>query len=102
VNAHKDVSQRLVNAYVKTLKWMSSHSADEIAAKMPPDYLAGNKDLYVSALKNQLQIFGTDCKMPSGGPETVLKVEQNYVANFKGKTADLSKTYTNEFANKAS
>src|SRR5438270_10657450 len=48
VNAHKDVSQRLVNAYVKTLKWMSSHSADEIAAKMPPDYLAGNKDLYVS------------------------------------------------------
>ena len=102
VNAHKDVSQRLVNAYVKTLKWMTSHSADEIAAKMPPDYLAGNKDLYVSALKNQLQIFGTDCKMPSGGPETVLKVEQNYVANFKGKTADLSKTYTNEFANKAS
>ena len=102
VNGHKDVAQRLVNAYVKTLKWMHSHTADEIAAKMPPDYMAGNKDLYVNALKGQLQIFGTDCKMPAGGPETVLKIEQNYVSSFKGKTADLTKTYTNDFANKAS
>jgi NitT/TauT family transport system substrate-binding protein len=102
VSSHKDTAQRLVNAYVKTLKWMHSHTADEIAAKMPADYMAGDKALYVSALKGQLEIFGTDCKMPVGGPETVLKIEQNYVASFKGKTADLSKTYTNDFANKAS
>jgi NitT/TauT family transport system substrate-binding protein len=102
VSSHKDISQRLVNAYVKTLKWMHSHTADEIAAKMPADYMAGDKTLYVSALKGQLEIFGTDCKMPAGGPETVLKIEQNYVASFKGKTADLSKTYTNDFASKAS
>jgi NitT/TauT family transport system substrate-binding protein len=102
VSSHKDVTQRLVNAYVKTLKWMHSHTADEIAAKMPADYMAGNKDLYVSALKGQLEIFGTDCKMPTGGPETVLKVEQNYVSSFKGKNADLGKTYTNDFASKAS
>jgi NitT/TauT family transport system substrate-binding protein len=101
VDAHKDTVQRLVNAYTKTLKWMHSHTADEIAAKMPADYYAGNKDLYVSALKNQLQIFGSDCKMPTGGPETVLKVEQNFVSKMKGKTADLSKTYTNTFANAA-
>ncbi len=101
VAAHKDVTQRLVSAYVKTLKWMHSHSAEEIAAKMPSDYYAGDKALYVSALKNQLAIFGTDCKMPQGGPENVLKIEQSFVSKFKGKTADLSKTYTNEFANKA-
>jgi len=97
----KDVTQRLVNAYAKTLKWMHAHTAAQIADQMPADYYAGSKDLYVSALQNQLQIFGTDCKMPAGGPETVLKVEQNYVSCFKGKTADLSKTYTNDFAAKA-
>jgi NitT/TauT family transport system substrate-binding protein len=102
VSGHKDVTQRLVNAYVKTLKWMHAHTAAQIADRMPADYYAGNKDLYVSALQNQLQIFGTDCRMPAGGPETVLKVEQNYVSSFKGKTADLSKTYTNDFAAKAS
>ena len=101
VNSNKDVAQRLVNAYVKTLKFIHSHTAAEIAAKMPADYMAGNKDLYISALQNQLSIFGTDCRMPAGGPETVLNILQKYVSSFKGKTANLSQTYTNEFADKA-
>jgi NitT/TauT family transport system substrate-binding protein len=102
VAAHKDTTQHLVNAYVKTLRWMKSHTAAEIADKMPADYYAGDKVAYVAALKNQLSIFGSDCKMPQGGPETVLKIDQDFVASMKGKTADLSKTYTNEFAGKAS
>jgi NitT/TauT family transport system substrate-binding protein len=102
VNSNKDAAQRLVNAYVKTLKYIHSHTAAEIAAKMPADYYAGNQALYVSALQNQISIFGTDCKMPAGGPETVMKIQQAYVPSFKGKTANLSETYTNEFANKAS
>lgn len=104
VNSHKDAVQRMVNAYTKTMKFIHSHTAAEIAAKMPADYYAGNKDLYVQALQNQLAIFNTGCAMPSDGPATVLKVEQNYVQNMKGKASniDLSKTYTNDFANKAS
>jgi sulfonate transport system substrate-binding protein len=102
VAAHKDATQRLVNAYVKTLKWMHTHTAAQIADKMPADYYAGNKDLYVQALQNQLQIFGTDCKMPPAGADNVYKIEQNFVSKFKGKSADLSKTYTNDFAAKAS
>jgi NitT/TauT family transport system substrate-binding protein len=101
VNSHKDVAQRLVNAYVKTLKFIHSHTAAEIADKMPPAYFANDKALYVAALQNQLQIFGTDCKMPAGGPETVMSIQQKYVPSFKGKTSNLSETYTNEFADKA-
>jgi NitT/TauT family transport system substrate-binding protein len=41
VNAHKDTVQKLVNAYVATLKWIAGHSAMEIAEQMPPDYYAG-------------------------------------------------------------
>ena len=81
---------------------MKAHTASEIADKMPADYLVPSKELYVAALQNQLSIFGTDCKMPAAGPATVLKVEQNYVSSFRGKNANLSETYTNEFANKAS
>ena len=102
VNSNKDVAQRLVNAYVKTLKWMHSHSASEIADKMPPDYYAGDKASYVSDLQSQLAIFGTDCKMPAGGAETVQKIQQQFVASYKGKSANLSETYTNDFADKAS
>jgi NitT/TauT family transport system substrate-binding protein len=102
VDSNKDVAQRLVNAYVKTLKFIHSHTAAEIADKMPAGYYAGNKDLYVTALQNQLSIFGTDCRMPAGGPETVMKIQQDYVPSFKGKTSNLSETYTNQFADNAS
>lgn len=101
VNAHKDVVQRLVNAYVKTLKWINTHSAAEIADKMPADYYAGNKDLYVTALQNQKAIFSADGTMPSDGPATVLGIEQQIGKVKSGQTIDLSQTYTNQFANSA-
>lgn len=101
VNAHKDVVQKVVNAYVKTLKWIHTHTAEEIAAKMPADYYAGNKDLYVTALKSQLSIFSPDGKMPDGGPQSVLTIENQTNKDVAGKQIDLTKTFTNEFTDKA-
>jgi hypothetical protein len=40
--------------------------------------------------------------MPAGGPETVQKIQQQFVSSYKGQSANLSQTYTNEFADKAS
>ncbi len=102
VNSHKDVVQKLVNAYVKTLKWMQTHTAAEIADKMPADYYAGNKALYVTALQNQMAIFSPDGSMPSGAPQSVLNVEQQSNLISQGQQIDLSLTYTNEFTSKAS
>lgn len=102
VNAHKDVVQRLVNAYAKTLKWIGAHSPDEIAAKMPTDYYAGDKTLYVTALQNQKAIFSPDGTMPSDGPPTVLGIEQQIGKVKAGQNIDLSQTFTNQFASAAS
>ena len=101
VNSHKDVVQKLVNAYVQTLKWMHTHTAAEIADKMPADYYAGDKALYVTALQNQMAIFSPDGSMPSGAPQSVLNTE--YQSNLipKDKQIDLNATYTNEFVSKA-
>jgi len=38
----------------------------------------------------------------SATPETVQKIQQQFVSSYKGKSANLSETYTNDFANKAS
>ena len=72
--SHKADATRLAHAFAKTLNFIATHSADEIAAKMPKDYYANNKDLYVAALKASLPMFTKDGKMPADGPETVLKV----------------------------
>src|SRR6266513_5461106 len=102
VNSHKDAVQKLVNAYVKTLKWIHAHTAAEIADKMPADYYAGNKSLYVTALQNQLAIFSPDGLMPAGAPQSVLNIEQQSNLVPQGTNIDLNLTYTNEFVSKAS
>ncbi|MFD4609774.1 ABC transporter substrate-binding protein [Streptomyces sp. NPDC088337] len=101
VNSHKETVQKLANAFVKTLKWMSTHSADEIAAKMPADYSQGNKTLYAEAIKSTLPMFTNDGVMPQNGPETVEKVLKAFNPNIQKHDVDLSKTYTTEFVEKA-
>lgn len=102
VNSHKATVQKLVNAYVKTMKWMHTHTAAQIADMMPADYYAGDKAAYVAALQNQMGIFSPDGVMPTGGPEFVLTTEQQTNTSVQGKQIDLTKTYTNEFVNAAS
>lgn len=99
LNGHKDDAAKLARAFVKTLKFIKTHSATEIADKMPKDYYGNNKALYVQALENSLPMYSADGKMPVGGPETVLSVLSGFNPNVKGKHIDLSKTYTNEFVN---
>lgn len=101
VNGHKETVQKLANAFVKTLKWMSTHSASEIAAKMPADYSQGNKTLYATAIQSTLPMFTKDGVMPVDGPETVEKVLKAFNPNIKNAKVDLSKTYTTEFVKKA-
>ncbi|MEU3983112.1 ABC transporter substrate-binding protein [Streptomyces sp. NPDC026672] len=101
VNGHKDTVQKLANAFVKTLKWMSTHDADAIAAKMPADYSQGDKKLYAESIKSTLPMFTDDGVMPQGGPETVEKVLKAFNPNIKNADVDLAKTYTTEFVEKA-
>jgi NitT/TauT family transport system substrate-binding protein len=101
VTAHKDTVQKLVNAYVETLQWIQSHTADQITAKMPADYYAGTgRDAYVAALSSEKGIYNPTGVMPADGPPVCLNVLAANPA-VKGKTIDLSKTYTDEFVKQA-
>ncbi|MER5652040.1 ABC transporter substrate-binding protein [Streptomyces sp. NPDC002131] len=101
VNGHKETVQKLADAFVKTLRWMSTHSASEIAAKMPADYSQGDKKLYAEAIQSTLPMFTKDGVMPKNGPETVEKVLKAFNPNIQNADVDLSKTYTTEFVDKA-
>jgi NitT/TauT family transport system substrate-binding protein len=101
VNSHKDVTQKLVNAYVETLKWIHTHTAAQIADKMPADYYAGNKAGYITALQNQLGMFSPDGLMPVNGPQVVLNIEYQTGQIPQGKQIDIATTYTNEFVQNA-
>ncbi|MCF3173068.1 ABC transporter substrate-binding protein [Streptomyces sioyaensis] len=100
VNSHKETVHKLANAFVKTLTWMSTHTAEQIAAKMPADYAQGGKKLYAQAIKDTLPMFTKDGVMPADGPATVERVLKSFNPNLKNATVDLKKTYTTEFVKK--
>ena len=101
LDGHRDEAQKLANALVKTMHWIADHSADDIASEMPKDYYVGDKALYVKGLSDGKAMFTPDGRMPADGPETVLKVLSSFSRNLKGKTVDLSKTYTTTFVDAA-
>jgi NitT/TauT family transport system substrate-binding protein len=97
IAAHKRGVQKLVNAFVRALQYIQTHSAEDIAAQMPVEYFAGDRDLYVKALAAGKGMFTPDGRMPASGPATVLKILSIANKNVQGKNIDLSKTYSSEF-----
>ncbi|WP_293225094.1 ABC transporter substrate-binding protein [Ottowia sp.] len=95
--SHKEQATKLAHAFAKTMQYLHTHSAEEIADKMPRDYYGNDKAMYVAAIKSSLPMFTTDGRMPEGGPETVLKVLSTFKPQVKAKNIDLSKTYTNAY-----
>jgi len=40
IKQNPETAQRLVNAFVRTMRWVNAHSAEEIAAQLPESYFA--------------------------------------------------------------
>jgi NitT/TauT family transport system substrate-binding protein len=101
IEKNPKAAQGLTNAIVNTLKWIRTHTPEEIMAKMPPELVGADKALYLAALKNTLPMFSETGKMDPKGAKAVLDVfSQSSEAVAKAKI-DLSKTYTNRFVDAA-
>src|SRR5712671_5671139 len=97
IAAHPKETQALTNAILATLKWIHSHTAEEIMAKMPDGLVGADKALYLAALKNTIPMYSTTGKMDPKGAQAVLDVFSQSSPEVKNAKIDLSKTYTNKF-----
>jgi len=101
IKAHPKEVQAMTNAMVATLKWIHSHSAEEIADKMPPELVGKDKATYIAALKNTIPMYSSDGKMDPKGAEAVLAVFSQSSPEVKNAHIDLAQTFTNSFAEQA-
>jgi NitT/TauT family transport system substrate-binding protein len=101
INQHPKETQALTNAMLATLKWIHSHSAEEIMEKMPANLVGGDKAGYLAALKNTIPMYSTDGKMDPKGAEAVLSVFSVGSPDVAKAGIDVTKTYTNAFVEKA-
>ena len=101
IAAHPKETQALTNAILATLKWIHSHTPEEIMAKMPEGLVGADKALYLAALKNTIPMYSTTGKMDPKGAQAVLDVFSQSSPEVKNAKIDLSKTYTNKFVEAA-
>ncbi len=101
VKSHEKEAQALTDAIVNTLKWIHAHSPEDVMAKMPPELVGKNKELYLAALKSTIPMYSQTGAMDPKGAAAVLAVFSEGSPAVAKANIDVSKTYTNSFVERA-
>jgi NitT/TauT family transport system substrate-binding protein len=101
VASHEKEVQALTNAMLNTLAWIHAHSPEDIMAKMPPEMVGKNKELYLAALKNTIPMYSETGKMDPKGADAVLAVFTESSPEVAKANVDVAKTFTNKFVEQA-
>ena len=88
LRANRDTAARLARAIVRTLNWMHTHSAQEIAAKTPKALRGEDDALFVEALTNSMSMFSTDGVMTADGAAAVRVLLAESMEKVRGATID--------------
>jgi NitT/TauT family transport system substrate-binding protein len=102
VKSHEDAAQKVVDALVATMHWISSHSATDIANKLPAEFVQNStitKAQYIAGLNTDKAQFLPDGIMPAGGPKVIFAMEKALGVD-TSKVA-ISGTFTNKYAQAA-
>ena len=94
--------QALTTAMVRALRWLQKATPDEVAAVVPPEYLLGDRALYLTALQKLRPTYSKD------GRISRVLVKNSYEVLLKSNAAVrrapvlwLEQTYTNAFVEQA-
>jgi ABC-type nitrate/sulfonate/bicarbonate transport systems, periplasmic components len=102
VKSHQDAAQKVVDALVATMHWINTHSAADIANKLPSDFVQNatiSKDQYIAGLTTDKGQFLPDGIMPAGGPKVIFDMEKTLGVDTS--KISISGTFTNKYAEAA-
>ena len=99
VKSNPEIAQHLADAFVRTLKYINSHTPEEILAVIPVEISGKDRVTYLKVLKEAIPMFANDGTMPVDGAEKEWRVLSEF--NPKYKAVKLELTYTNKFADEA-
>jgi NitT/TauT family transport system substrate-binding protein len=102
VRANPNTVQALTNAMVRALKWIQTTTPEQLAATVPPEYVLGDKSLYLEAFQRSRPTYSADGLIPEEGVKHTHKVlaERNPDVR-NASAAALEQTYDNRFTKKA-
>ena len=101
IEKNPQTTQRLVNAFVKTLKWLETAKPEDVAATVPEEYYLGDKPLYLTAVQNSLESYSRSGIIPMIGMQSVLDMLRQLDPEMKEAKVDLAATFNDRFVRQA-
>lgn len=97
IAAHPEVTQKLANAFVRTLKFINRHSVDEISRLVPE--MSSGPNQPPAVLREGVKMFATDGRMPGEAAYAQARVIAAQFPEYKD--AKIAETFTNAFVDVA-
>lgn len=105
VNAHRQEAQDVVDALVATLHYIATHSAAQIAAHMPAQYVTEgvSRATYISSLAADKSQFMPTGLMPAGAPQLAVAIDRaaGVLTAAQAAHIDYATTYTDKYVKAA-
>lgn len=92
-----ETARKLARAIKRALDFVHSHSGAEVAAKMPPEYSAGDAAVYAQAIDAAKSAFSPDGRIATDGAEAVYGVLRQFTPEIANAEIDVAKTFTNDY-----
>jgi NitT/TauT family transport system substrate-binding protein len=97
LKANPNLAHSLARAIKRTLAWLQSHTAEDIAGQIPAHLKGEDAVLYTEAVRKLLPWYSRDGMMPRDGVELLHQVVATSVEKVRSAKVDVSRLYTNEF-----
>ena len=94
-------TQRLVNSFMKSLKWLQGATPEQVADTVPPEYHLGDKPLYLSAVKNSLESYSRDGIIQQQGMTSIYDMLKTLDPELQGTQVNVATTFDDRFVKRA-
>ena len=94
-------TQKLVNAFMKSLKWLETATPEDVANLVPEEFHLGDKPLYLRAVKNSQEAFSRTGIPSNEAMKSMYESLKLLDPELASSNVDLSKTFIDTFAKKA-
>jgi len=101
VDRYPATAQRLVNAFVKSLKLLQNAKPEEIAEIVPPEYHLGDRPLYARAVQNSLESYSRTGLVAPEGMTSIYDMLRTLDPELQGAQVNLADTFDDRFVKRA-
>ncbi len=95
---HPNTIQAMTYALVRSLKWLQTAGPRDLIKTVPELDMLGDRALYLAAFNKMREVISPDGLMPDDGPGTALKVFAELHPAVKSQNLNVSRAFTNQFA----